>query len=104
MIIRIVKLTLKKDMVSDFFKEFNNVHKKIASFEGCSHVELLADENDNGIVFTYSHWRDPDALNNYRDSPLFGETWGTVKAMFAAKPEAWSLNRYDLNKKKFEDN
>jgi heme-degrading monooxygenase HmoA len=43
---------------------------------------------------TYSIWDSEEALNNYRDSELFGELWPKIKPWFAAKAEAWSVKTH----------
>ena len=88
---RIVKLIFAADKVSDFLKTFDERKKMIASFEGCSSVELLRDLNNPNIFFTYSKWNNAQSLDNYRNSELFNTVWNTVKPWFAGKPEAWSV-------------
>ena len=77
-------------------KSFDDVKEQIRAFEGCRHMELLTDPGGSGVVFTYSTWDDESCLEKYRNSPLFQSTWATVKPLFAAKAEAWTLNKYDL--------
>jgi heme-degrading monooxygenase HmoA len=91
MIIRFVKLTIKSEFINSFQHLFEERNSKIASFPGCVSVELLHDIKDNRVFFTYSKWEKESDLNHYRNSDFFGETWSTVKPMFDAKPEAWSL-------------
>ena len=92
MIKRIVKLTILPGKESQFKSIFINSRSKILSFDGCSHVELLQDLDQSNIFFTYSKWTDVDKLNSYRESDIFQNVWSKVKAIFADKPEAWSLN------------
>ncbi len=91
MLIRIVKMTFTEGNVNDFISEFNARKHIIASFNGCSGVELLCDISNPNILFTYSRWQDEDSLEVYRQSELFKEVWVKVKKWFADKPEAWSL-------------
>jgi quinol monooxygenase YgiN len=100
MIIRIVKLTIKKDFSGDFIDKFKEIKARISDFEGCSHLELLSDVDKSGVFFTYSHWDNENSLENYRSSPFFNGTWNTVKSMFAGKPEAWSLSQFNENHNK----
>lgn len=90
MIIRIVKLHVSEDKLNDFLEVFNKNKELIRTFEGCQHLELLFDVNQKNIVFTYSIWKDEQAIENYRTSELFNKIWNTVKPMFCGKPEAWS--------------
>jgi quinol monooxygenase YgiN len=91
MIIRIVKMTFRSEELSSFLQLFEANKNKIASFAGCSKVELLQDIHNPHICFTYSHWESENALNLYRDSQLFNTVWTQTKSYFADKPEAWSL-------------
>ncbi len=93
MIVRIVKLTLKTDKLNGFLEAFESVKDQIRNFEGCLHTELLTDTENSGIIFTYSMWNTADDLERYRQSELFQSTWNAVKPMFAAKAEAWTLNK-----------
>ncbi|MDY7396648.1 antibiotic biosynthesis monooxygenase [Aureibaculum sp. 2210JD6-5] len=94
MLIRIVKMSFKADKIEEFLSTFK-VHKtKIRNSEGCCHLELLRDKNNVNIFFTYSHWKDEQDLENYRNSDLFNEVWAKTKVLFNDRPEAWSLERY----------
>lgn len=93
MLIRIVKMTFAPEKTGDFIKTFNERKAMIASFEGCSGVELLRDLNNPNIFFTYSRWNNADSLEKYRQSELFTTVWDTVKQWFAGKPEAWSVTQ-----------
>lgn len=95
MIIRIVKMTFQPDEVVNFLKIFNSSKQYIRNMEGCTHLELLNDINTPNIFFTYSHWLTENDLNNYRKSELFKSVWGKTKILFCAKPEAWSVKRFE---------
>ncbi len=58
---------------------------------GCEGLQLLQDKNIPGILFTYSHWKNEESLEYYRNSELFVETWRNTKALFDQKAEAWSV-------------
>jgi hypothetical protein len=88
MIRRLVKMTFQPDKTEDFIAIFEASKLKIRGMAGCQHLELWRREH---IFFTYSIWESEEALNNYRQSELFKDTWSRTKALFAAKPEAWSL-------------
>jgi heme-degrading monooxygenase HmoA len=91
MLIRIVKMHFNPAFVSEFRTVFKSVQPKIESFDGCSTVQLLQDQNDPEIFFTISHWKDEQHLNAYQESNLFKTTWAIVKPNFKVKAEAWSL-------------
>jgi len=93
MIKRIVKMSFKPENTEAFKTIFETNWTKIKGFEGCEHVELLQDVNDPTIFFTYSLWQSELHLNNYRNSDLFKSVWSATKALFNAKPEAWSVNQ-----------
>lgn len=91
MITRIVKLTIKEEYIPEFFDIFKESKDKIVDQPGCLSVEMLQDANDPRLCFTYSIWEDPESLDAYRSSELFGTVWPRTKALFDDKPEAWSL-------------
>ena len=91
--IRIVKMTFEPTEVGTFRKIFEESNTKIRGFEGCSFLELYQDIHQENVFFTYSHWINEAALNNYRHSDLFRKIWSETKKLFIAKPEAWSVER-----------
>lgn len=91
MLTRLVKLTINEDKAGDFLRIFEESKAKILAFEGCRHLKLFSDKKYPNIFFTYSIWEDQTALNNYRNSDLFKDTWSRTKILFACKPEAWSM-------------
>jgi len=93
MIVRIVKLTFKKENIASFERIFEETNQHIRAFEGCQFLELYQDTDKPEIFFTYSHWLDPDALENYRKSDFFNTVWNRTKPLFNARPEAWSVNK-----------
>lgn len=84
-------MSFKPEEVEAFKAIFKANWQYIKGFEGCSHVELLQDENDPSIFFTYSLWQSEAHLNAYRDSELFARVWGSTKVLFNGKPQAWSV-------------
>ena len=92
MIRRIVKMSFKPEMVEAFIENFDRNKNQIRAFEGCEHLELWQDRNNQHVFFTYSIWLSEDALNNYRSSDFFMAVWKTTKNMFVDKAEAWSLD------------
>lgn len=91
MIIRIVKITLQPNRRKDFISLFDLVSQDILGFNGCLHVEIMLDSENENVAFTYSHWKSADDLEKYRQSALFAGTWSKAKMLFAQKAEAWSL-------------
>jgi heme-degrading monooxygenase HmoA len=93
MLVRIVKLTFQEDKIAAFLENFNEIKHQIRSFEGNEFLELYQDKQDTRIFFTYSYWKDENALEKYRKSALFNEVWSYTKTLFADKPEAWSVDK-----------
>lgn len=93
MLTRVVKLTINLENKVDFLRIFDESKEKILAFEGCQHLKLFSDKKYSNIFFTYSIWENETALNNYRHSDLFKDTWSRTKKLFACRPEAWSLDQ-----------
>ena len=93
MIVRIVQMTFQEDKITDFILLFEERKSKIRNFPGCLHLELWQDTQQPQIFFTYSHWATETDLDHYRFSAFFKDTWGKTKALFAQKPQAWSVER-----------
>jgi heme-degrading monooxygenase HmoA len=91
MIIRIVQMEFEEDRVPEFLKIFAASRKKIRSFSGCLHLQLLQGESDPSVFFTYSHWDNQNDLNTYRNSDLFQVVWSDTKNLFRVPAKAWSL-------------
>lgn len=84
-------MEFEEDRIPDFLKLFAASREKIRSFPGCTHLQLLQDEADPCVFFTYSHWSGEDDLNNYRDSELFRTVWRNTRKLFRSAAKAWSL-------------
>ena len=89
-------MTFREEAVPVFIGEvFENSKVKIRAFEGCRHMELLRHKTKRNILFTLSYWEDEAALEAYRASELFADTWAKTKALFAEKAEAWTVEVID---------
>ncbi len=96
MIKRIVKMTFRPETVEQFRREvFEPTKAAIRAFPGCRHMELGQNAALPTMLFTLSIWDDAAALEAYRQSDLFKNTWAKTKALFAEKAEAWSLDILD---------
>lgn len=91
MITRIVKLTIKPSHYPEFITLYTEAQKTIRTFEGCLELCIYNDMQQSNVVFTLSKWESEKHLNHYRFSDFFKGVWTTVKPMFEAKAEAWSL-------------
>ncbi len=94
MIIRIVRMHFTEAGVDEFLEIFNASKQAIRNFEGCVHLELLKDADDENTFTTLSHWRDEACLEAYRKSDLFASVWGRVKTLFAERSQAFSLKKF----------
>lgn len=92
MIIRIVKMTFQPEETANFLAFFEPFKEQIRHFEGCQKLQILRGKDQPNIIFSYSYWDGPAALDCYRKSALFGQVWPETKKRFAAKPEAWTLD------------
>ncbi len=93
MLLRLVKMTFKHEEIETFKAFFDDKKETIKGFEGCLHLELWQDTAHPAIFFTYSRWHNERSLNHYRNSAFFKDTWQQTKLLFAAKPEAWSVDQ-----------
>lgn len=84
-------MSFHPEKVNDFVAIFKENWQQIKGFEGCSHVELLQDQTNPSVFFTYSLWQSQKHLDTYRASDLFARVWGGTKQLFNDKPEAWSV-------------
>jgi quinol monooxygenase YgiN len=91
MIIRVVQMTFQEDKVPEFKLLFEEKKQLIRNSAGCKHLELWQDAKNLNVFFTYSMWDNEEQLDHYRFSPLFKDIWPKTKALFAAKPQAWSV-------------
>ncbi|RAJ73453.1 hypothetical protein CLV59_1135 [Chitinophaga dinghuensis] len=91
MINRIVKMEFQPDKVNSFRELFSRQQQQIRNFPGCLHLELWEHPASGNTFFTFSKWDSEIALEKYRNSDLFRETWAATKILFAAKPAAWSV-------------
>lgn len=96
MIKRIVRLTFRPDAVEAFLHDvFEPSKALIRAFPGCRHMELLQQVGQPNVLFTLSLWESEAALEAYRESELFRNTWARTKVGFAEKPEAWTVALMD---------
>ncbi len=91
MIVRVVQLTFRPECIDDFIALFEERKDTIRGFRGCNYLELWQDKDRDNVFFTYSKWDSAADLDHYRFSEFFKETWGKTKALFADKPNAWSV-------------
>lgn len=91
MIKRIVKLTFQPEKTADFLEVFAYHKERILVFPGCKHIELLRCKDPDHVFFTLSVWDSEEALENYRRSELFRDTWGKTKVLFSDRPQAWTV-------------
>ncbi|WP_435415927.1 putative quinol monooxygenase [Polaribacter aestuariivivens] len=93
MFVRIVKMSFHSKNIERFTTIFEEKKKFIRNSAGCKLLELYQDKTNPEIFFTYSYWENEKDLENYRNSDLFKNVWKETKALFNAKPEAWSVDK-----------
>lgn len=86
-------MEFRPEAVGTFEALFAERKARIRGFEGCRHLELWRESANANVFFTYSHWDSEAALDKYRFSGFFKDTWSLTKALFAAAPQAWSVSR-----------
>ena len=91
MLIRLVKLQLQTEKVSEFLRLFDGKKELIRRSNGCTHLELWRDPANPNVFYTYSIWQSEAQLKAYRHSELFRKTWKFAKTLFNEAPEAVSL-------------
>ena len=96
MLIRVLKMSFIDEAIHDFLQLFEERKQQIKDFDGFMHVELWQDRLHPHIFFTYSHWVTSAALEHYRTSSFFADTWQKTKQLFCDRPEAWSVNRVSI--------
>lgn len=89
---RIVKLTFLPEHADQFVELFESIKVRIRATEGCLSLKLIRDRSDPCIFMTYSVWKGPEYLQQYRRSELFKGLWTQMKPLFSHAPEAWSLD------------
>jgi len=85
-------MTFRPGTEVDFQQVFRDSQPVIKTFKGCIDVNGFNDVANPLVYFTISQWESEEALNNYRNSEFFKQTWTKTKALFESKAEAWSLN------------
>jgi heme-degrading monooxygenase HmoA len=93
-----VKMTFNEEAIPAFLSMFNERKTTIRNFPGCSHLELWQDKHHPTVYFTYSHWESEEALDHYRYSEFFKETWALTKQHFALKAEAYSIQQVAIER------
>jgi len=94
MLIRIVRMHFTEAGVGEFLDIFQKNMHLIRNFPGCSHLQLLIDDDDPLTYTTLSYWKDAESLEAYRKSLLFGSVWGSVKTLFSERSQAFSVKKY----------
>lgn len=95
MITRIVRMQFRPEERGAFLDIFNASKHLIRQFDGCQHLRLYNEAGCPDVFFTFSVWESAAHLDAYRNSELFRETWMQTKALFAGKPQAWSMEELD---------
>lgn len=92
MIVRLVALKIHPDKVEEFKQYFETIYDRIRAAQGCLSLRVVADLEGLGEFFTVSEWESPAALEAYKDSAFFQETWPRVKTFLRDRPWAQSFH------------
>ncbi|NCF23344.1 MAG: antibiotic biosynthesis monooxygenase [Gammaproteobacteria bacterium] len=95
MITRIVRMHFRPEEREAFLNIFNASKDLIRHFDGCQHLRLYNEAGRPEVFFTFSVWESAAHLDAYRNSQLFEDTWTRTKALFADKPQAWSMQELE---------
>ncbi len=95
MITRIVRMHFRPGERAAFLDIFNASKHLIRQFDGCQHLRLYNEAGSSDVFFTFSVWTSAAHLDAYRNSELFQTTWTATKALFADKPQAWSMEELE---------
>lgn len=90
MLVRIVRLTFLPEEAWRFPEVFRAAVPKQARM-GCTSNRMYLQAGTDNIFVTISEWESAEALEGYRKSDLFYDTWGKLKPYFCAPAEAYSL-------------
>ena len=93
MIVRIVHMEFRPDALGAFMDLFEQHRDAISGQPGCSTLQLVQDPDDPLSLMTISAWDDPESLDAYRGSALFGQVWPATKRLFSAPPRARTLTQ-----------
>lgn len=96
MITRIVRLSFDPQHIDTFLQLFADTKKDIKAFEGCTYLALMRDQDQLNVYYTHSKWLSDEALQQYRKSALFQNTWAKTKVLFNDKPLAYSLKTVEV--------
>jgi len=92
---RLVCLVFREEAVPEFLALFARVREAIRAQPGCLALALWRDRSDPRVIFTYSQWTGQEALDRYKQTELFQDTWVRTKRLFQESPLAWSLREVD---------
>jgi len=92
MILRLVSLKIHPDKVEEFKQFFETIYDRIRAAQGCLSLRVVADLEGLGEFFTVSEWESPAALEAYKNTAFFQETWSRVKTFLRDRPWAQSFH------------
>jgi len=79
------------EYIGAFREIFSSSEERIRTFPGCLALELIENKDDKFQLCTLSRWESENALEQYRQSELFKQTWSKTKVLFDQKPKATSF-------------
>ena len=96
MITRIVSMQFRIGELARFLELFADVRERIVHFPGCFALSLHRNAVCEEQLFTISLWESHEALEAYRSSELFKDTWLQTRQLFSSSPVAWSLEEIQV--------
>lgn len=91
---RSVRMTFDHEHIDAFLRIFAEVRPHIEAVEGCLSLKLLRDADQPDVLTTYSTWASDAALQAYRRSDFFRQTWSRTRELFCQKPVAHSYHEH----------
>lgn len=84
-------MEFEPEKLEDFLRLFEGHRPSVLALAGCHSLTLCKDPEHPYVRYSLSQWASIEALEAYRNSPLFRKVWPKAKAGFSAKPQAFTL-------------
>ena len=94
---RIVKLILLEGEEENFLNIYRTRNPSLKNVKGCQSTCVLKSITSDQEFFTLSVWDSVQALEDYRNSEYFKETWSLVKQLLGGKTQVWNLDEINIS-------
>lgn len=78
-------------MEADLLAAFESAYPRIRRLPDCHYLALVRSAGVEGEYLTLSLWTGAEALQAYREGPLFAEIWPLIRRTLRAEPWATSF-------------